>query len=191
MNRVDYKTNFLPLELQSAGLHKYCCLASVAALMAVIFLGSCWMLAERCASLKNELAIAQKDIQDLDPVYKIAQDIQQRRAAAERICQEYRAAISRRQEWSKVLLDLNRIAPADLWLVELEMGSQQQKTDSEKQSPGERMIMKGGAGDLSAVGILLIELGKLPYFQEPTLESAAPVPDGLSFQITAAIKEVK
>jgi Tfp pilus assembly protein PilN len=199
MSSHNYKTNFLPLELQGIALHKYRCLATGVALLAVVFLCSCWMLAGRCASLKSELVIVQKEIQDRAPAYKNAEIIKKECAAAERLCQEYTAIISRRQEWSKMLIDLNRIAPADLWLVELEIGeigSQQQKTDSKKESSekelfGKEIIMKGNTGDLSAVGVFLIELGKLPCFQQLALDNVTCTTGGMSFQITASVKEVK
>jgi Tfp pilus assembly protein PilN len=202
MSLLNYKINFLPLELQGIALHKYRCLAVGTALLAVIFLCSCWMLAGRCTSLKSELVIVQKEIQDRAPAYKNAELIKKECAAAERLCQEYTAIISRRQEWSKMLIDLNRIAPADLWLVELEIGeigeigSQQQKTDSKKESSekelfGKKIIMKGNTGDLSAVGVFLIELGKLPYFQQLALDNVTCSTGGMSFQITASVKEVK
>jgi hypothetical protein len=157
------------------------------------------MLSGRCASLKSELVIVQKEIQDRAPAYKNAALIKKECAAAERLCQEYTAIISRRQEWSKMLIDLNRIAPADLWLVELEIGeigSQQQKSDSKKESSekelfGKEIIMKGNTGDLSAVGVFLIELGKLPCFQQLALDNVTCTTDGMSFQITASVKEVK
>lgn len=188
MNPLSYKTNFLPLELQSAGLRKIRCLVVGTTLLAVIFLGSCWLLAGRCASLKKELAIVQKEIQDLAPAYKNAENIKREYTAREGLYQEYTTLISQRQSLSEMLVDLNRIAPSGLYLVELEMGS---PTDSEKQSPGKNMVMKGCTEDLSAVGVFLIELERLAYFQEIALDKVVPTPDGMSFQVTAFIKEVK
>lgn len=195
MNFHSYKTNFLPPELQCTGLHKIYCLIAGAALLAVIFLCSCWIFAGKCTNLKKELAAARKDIQDLAPAYRSVKDIQKEYTEAEELYREYTAIVSQKQELSEMLLDLNRIAPGGLWLVELEMGSQQQKADSEADSAKEisdkDIIMKGSTDDLSAVGIFLTELGKLPYFQELALDNVTLTSDGMSFQVSASIKEVE
>lgn len=86
MSSLNYKTNFLPLELQGIALHKYRCLAVGTVLLAVVFLCSCWMLSGRCASLKSELVIVQKEIQDRAPAYKnaalIKKNVQQQKGSA-------------------------------------------------------------------------------------------------------------
>lgn len=188
MNPLPYKTNFLPLELQGVGLRKIRCLVVGTVLLAVIFLGCCWMLAGRCAKLKKELAIVQNEIQDLTPAYRSAENIKREYAAMEGLYQEYTSIVSQMQAWSEMLLDLNRIAPAGLYLVELDIGIQ---PDSKKQSPGKNIIMKGCTEDLSAVGVFLIELRRLAYFQEVALDKVTPTSGGMSFQVTASIKEVK
>jgi hypothetical protein len=56
---------------------------------------------------------------------------------------------------------------------------------------GESMVMKGCTEELSAVGIFLLELGKLPYFQTVTLDQVTTESEMMNFQITASLYEVK
>lgn len=199
MSQISYKTNFLPLELQSAGLHKMRSIAVVAAFLAAAFLCGGWVFADKCADLQKELAVVQSGLMQMDSAYRSAENIKKESAAAEELCRQYREIISQKRQWSEMLLELNRIAPAGLWLVELEMGSQQENTDTTDTdageqfpgTPGKNIIMKGCTEDLSAVGIFLLELGKLPYFQTVTLDQVTTESEMMNFQITASLYEVK
>ena len=215
MNSLSYKTNFLPLELQSAGLHKIRSIAVAAAFLAAALLGGCWVFADKCAATQQELAVVQRDLAQMESAYRSTENIKKESAAAEELRQQYTEIISQKRQWSEILLELNRIAPAGLWLVELETGSQQENNDptdddanAGKQSPetsgtpgttttgaleipGESMVMKGCTEELSAVGIFLLELGKLPYFQTVTLDQVTTESEMMNFQITASLYEVK
>ncbi|HBI27606.1 MAG TPA: hypothetical protein DDY25_07765, partial [Peptococcaceae bacterium] len=59
------------------------------------------------------------------------------------------------------------------------------------ETSGESMIMKGCTEELSAVGILILELNKLPYFQTVTLDQVTTESEVMTFQITATLHEVK
>jgi Tfp pilus assembly protein PilN len=210
MNSLSYKTNFLPLELQSAGLHKIRSIAVAAAFLAAALLGGCWVFADKCAATQQELAVVQRDLAQMESAYRSTENIKKESAAAEELRQQYTEIISQKRQWSEILLELNRIAPAGLWLVELETGSQQENNDptddddanAGKQPPeasgtpgttttGESMVMKGCTEELSAVGILILELGKLPYFQTVTLDQVTTESEMMNFQITASLYEVK
>jgi Tfp pilus assembly protein PilN len=196
MNSLSYKTNFLPLELQSAGLHKIRLIAVAGLFLATVLLGGCWVLADKCAVIQKELAVVQRDLTQMESAYRSTENIKKERAAAEDICRHYTEIISQKRQWSEILMELNRIAPMGLWLVELETGSQQENTDNtdtgaEKLSSGTNMIMKGCTEELSAVGIFLLELGKLPYFQTVTLDQVTTESEMMNFQITASLYEVK
>jgi Tfp pilus assembly protein PilN len=219
MNSLSYKTNFLPLELQSAGLHKIRSIAVAAAFLAAALLGGCWVFADKCAATQQELAVVQRDLAQMESAYRSTENIKKESAAAEELRQQYTEIISQKRQWSEMLSELNRIAPAGLWLVELETGSQQENNDptdddanAGKQSPetsgtpensdaaealrtpetsGESMVMKGCTEELSAVGIFLLELGKLPYFQTVTLDQVTTESEMMNFQITASLYEVK
>jgi Tfp pilus assembly protein PilN len=215
MNSLSYKTNFLPLELQSAGLHKIRLIAVAGLFLATVLLGGCWVLADKCAVIQKELAVVQRDLTQMESAYRSTENIKKERAAAEDICRHYTEIISQKRQWSEILMELNRIAPMGLWLVELETGSQQENNDptdddanAGKQSPetsgtpgttttgaleipGESMVMKGCTEELSAVGIFLLELGKLPYFQTVTLDQVTTESEVMTFQITASLYEVK
>jgi Tfp pilus assembly protein PilN len=216
MSSLSYKTNFLPLELQSAGLYKIRSIAVAAAFLAAALLGGCWVFADKCAATQQELAVVQRDLAQMESAYRSTENIKKESAAAEELRQQYTEIISQKRQWSEILLELNRIAPAGLWLVELETGSQQENNDptddddanAGKQPPeasgtpgttttgaleipGESMVMKGCTEELSAVGIFLLELGKLPYFQTVTLDQVTTESEMMNFQITASLYEVK
>lgn len=226
MNPLSYKTNFLPLELQSTRLHQIRWLCVIAAILAAAFLCGCLVIADQCADIHRELAVVQKELTQIESAYRTTVNIKKERAAVEDTCRQYTEIISQQRQWSEMLLNLNRIAPAGLRLVELEAGSQQENADSSdsadsadpgdqeshpsettgttetqeaqgamttksQEAPGKRMIMKGCAAELSAVGIFLLELGKLPYFQTVSLDQVTTESEVLNFQITATLHEVK
>jgi Tfp pilus assembly protein PilN len=216
MSSLSYKTNFLPLELQSAGLHKIRSIAVAAAFLAVALLGGCWVFADKCAAIQQELAVVQRELTQMESAYRSTENIKKESAAAEELRQQYTEIISQKRHWSEILLELNRIAPDGLWLVELETSNQQENTDpadtdAGKQSleasgapensdatealrtletSGESMIMKGCTEELSAVGILILELNKLHYFQTVTLDQVTTESEVMSFQITASLQGV-
>ncbi|MDD3315326.1 MAG: hypothetical protein PHH05_07535 [Syntrophaceticus sp.] len=217
MSSLSYKTNFLPLELQSAGLYKIRSVAVVAAFLAAALLGGCWVFADKCAATQQELAVVQRDLTQMESAYRSTEKIKKESAAAEELCRQYTEITSQKRQWSEMLLELNRIAPAGLWLVGLETGNQQENTDpadtdAGKQPPetsgtpensdaaealrtpetsGESMIMKGCTEELSAVWILILELNKLPYFQTVSLDQVTTESEVMTFQITATLHEVK
>lgn len=190
---IDYQTNFLPRELRGAGyplLHSPAAIVGIA-LLAIIFLVSCWLLDGRSALLKNELAAVEKDIQELAPPAQRVEKIRNERNVRDAVFREYTALLNKRQTWSGLLLDLNRVSPSGVWLVELEAGIlPQEKAGSPPESdPGKTVTLTGYAADLVPVGAFLNELVQLPYLQEASLESTCSEQGNTKFKITARLKD--
>ncbi|NSW84209.1 MAG: hypothetical protein HPY90_13220 [Syntrophothermus sp.] len=202
-----YRVNLLPPKLQREGNIDFRRLFAVAGITFVsgAVVGGYGLFLGIYFGLKAELAATKQQIATLHPLALQAEKIQAERKGLEAAMREYEAILAERRTWWPMLADLNKIAPADLWLTGLDLsyvpGSEQDKgagpggTSSEKQAqdalPGRpnTLILRGSSRSLSSIGIFQYRLTRGGCFRQVELRRVAPGSGGISFEIAAHLEE--
>lgn len=85
--------------------------------------------------------------------------------------------LEKRKNWSTILGSINDILPHDIWLTSLEV------TEEEK------LLFNGTAQELTSVGMLVLELGNIPYFTDIELIKAEALGDTIVIQVSAHLQK--
>lgn len=175
------RINLLPVELRQdlpvdwqRLLPKVAIIAVVTAVISayLFFLGFSFTLKVQEQKLDRQLVT-------LEPRMKEAREAQHSIAALEKQKMQLEEILRKRTEWSKILWEINDILPQNTWLTSLSV-------DGEG-----KLVLQGKSLDLTALGVFVHELNRLPYFTAAKLTQAESGTEGetavINFQIVAAV----
>lgn len=210
-----YKVNMLPVKLQREGLIDVKRLVAISALtlFLTLTLGGYGALIINYTFMKNDLKDTAAQLDALAPLVARVEKMRQERIDLEGALQEYAEILQNQKTWSVLLGDLSGVAPIDTWLVELAIenkpvekktqqlnatsGSQSNTGDPKGQKPSEAaglphpntIILKGYSRTVSSVGVFILNLNHLPYFDEVKLNRINLEEHGYLFEITTILKD--
>lgn len=157
--------NLLPLELRPDRPLNWrrLVLPLAAGAVAALLLGSSLWLALEVRGARVRLGELESQILRLQPAAQEAQQVSREAEQLARRAERMEAVLNERRLWGAILDGLNDSLPRDVWVTGLEAT---EKGD---------FRLQGMAGSLSAVGIFLHELGRLPALEQVQLEKAEGV----------------
>jgi len=206
-----YKVNMLPAKLQREGLIdvKRLVLISAATLFLALTLGGYGAFLINYTFMKNDLKDTTAQLEALAPLVSRVEQMRQERIGLEAALEEYAEILQNQKTWSVLLDDLSSIIPIDAWLVELAIlrrpvetetppADSQNSTGSpagqdETKTAGlphpNTITLKGYSLTVSSVGVFVIILNYLPYFEEVKLNRISLDEQGYRFEITTILKD--
>ncbi|HAG10133.1 MAG TPA: hypothetical protein DCK76_01795 [Desulfotomaculum sp.] len=210
-----YKVNFLPPNLQREGnidLRRLFLISGVTLIVTLLAI-SCGFLVINFFVMNNQLRGTQQQLAELAPVVDRVEKITSERKELEKTIDQYNFLLKRHVVWSDMFYDYNNISPVDLWLNSVELsykpdlkvtigsspvitGKEEQKQSSlagsgqsvDIQRPNQ-VDFKGASLTMSSIGVFINNLYQLPYFKEVKLIKASRESQGITFQITALLKD--
>jgi Tfp pilus assembly protein PilN len=206
-----YKVNMLPAKLQREGLIdvKRLVLISAATLFLALTLGGYGAFLINYTFMKNDLKDTTAQLEALAPLVSRVEQMRQERIGLEAALEEYAEILQNQKTWSVLLDDLSSIIPIDAWLVELAIlrrpvetetppADSQNSTGSpagqdETKTAGlphpNTITLKGYSLTVSSVGVFVMNLNYLPYFEEVKLNRISLDEQGYRFEITTILKD--
>ncbi len=210
-----YKVNFLPPNLQREGnidLRRLFLISGVTLIVTLLAI-SCGFLVINFFVMNNQLRGTQQQLAELALVVDRVEKITSERKELEKTIDQYNFLLKRHVVWSDMFYDYNNISPVDLWLNSVELsykpdlkvtigsspvitGKEEQKQSSlagsgqsvDIQRPNQ-VDFKGASLTMSSIGVFINNLYQLPYFKEVKLIKASRESQGITFQITALLKD--
>jgi Tfp pilus assembly protein PilN len=118
-----YKVNLLPPKLQREELVDVRRLSLIIAVMLliVVVLGTTGFFILSYLTMRNDIAAATQELASLQPTVAYVENLHQQRVAMQSTAADYKALLQKNITWSSLLSELDDIAPADVWLVELDI----------------------------------------------------------------------
>jgi Tfp pilus assembly protein PilN len=118
-----YKVNLLPPKLQREELVDVRRLSLIIAVMLliVVVLGTTGFSVLSYLTMRNDIAAATQELASLQPTVAYVENLHQQRVAMQSTAADYKALLQKNITWSSLLSELDDIAPADVWLVELDI----------------------------------------------------------------------
>ncbi|KUK52793.1 MAG: Fimbrial assembly family protein [Desulfotomaculum sp. 46_296] len=208
-----YKVNLLPPNLQHEGnidIRRLLTISVVTFLATVLIFGYGFFVFNFLV-MKKQLAEAQQQLANLSPIVARTEKIINERKKIEKTLDQYNSLIKKQVTWSDMFFDLNNVTPVDLWLNSMELsykpdakltiGSSpvltgNQNSERSAQAAGQTeagrpnvIAFNGASLTISSIGVFMNNLYQLPYFQEVKLIKASRDSQGITFQITALLKD--
>ncbi len=120
-----YKVNLLPPKLQREELVDVRRLSLIIAVMLliVVVLGTTGFFVLSYFTMRNDIAAATQELASLQPMVAYVDNLHQQRLSMQSAAIDYRALLQKKANWSSLLSELDAIAPADVWLVELDIAN--------------------------------------------------------------------
>lgn len=213
---MTYKGNLLPPILQREGntdFRRMLLIGVVTFVVVVLIFGYSYFFV-KFMIMKNKLADTQQQLASLAPTVVKAEKVISMRKELENTLDKYVSLLVGQVTWSNLFYDLNSVAPVDLWLISIELTNKPGQQVTIGQSPvytGKEEITEASyAGQVSgqtsisrpnsvsingvsltmpSIGVFIKNLYQLPYFKEIKLIKASRDDQGITFQITALVKD--
>ncbi|HAA89358.1 MAG: Fimbrial assembly family protein [Thermoanaerobacterales bacterium 50_218] len=211
-----YKVNLLPPKLQREGIIDVRRLLLVAGVTVAVvsLLGAYGIFLGSFFALKEELAATKEQLRVLEPTVARAKKVINERKNLESALNEYTSIMEKKRSYYDLLFDLAMVTPVDLWLTDLEVGTQSSdesskssdkstgksdkasgKTTSEESagssSQGPNTVsFKGFSRTLASIGVYMSKLYDSGHFEEIKLKKAVEEEAGIKFELVARLKEV-
>lgn len=132
-------------------------LVGVAVLIALVY----WMILNNAISNKNEeIAIAQKEVDELAPIIKEVEEFKAKKAELQRKVRIINNLKARQKGPVRVMDEVSKALPELLWLTKMDVKATQ-------------IIISGQAFNTNAIANFIENLDRVPEFQEPVLKEAA------------------
>lgn len=146
-----YRINLLPRELQREFNVDTGRLLKVGVIL-LVFLGAviCYgTFLYRYFSIMSELSKVEARLDELRPQAVRTERLHEERRGAEAKVRAYKKLLATRRTWSRMLSDLGRTLPVDMWLVSVEISYREEFAlkGGFSSPPGVRERMGGAAGD--------------------------------------------
>jgi len=210
-----YKVNFLPPNLQREGnidLRRLFFIGGITLLVTLLVIGYSIFVITFFV-MKNQLKESQQQLAELAPIVANVKKITSEREELEKAIAQYNFLLKKQVCWSDMFYDYNNICPVDLWLSSVELtykpdlkvtiGSSPVLTGKEEskqfvQAESRQLVdiqrpnqvaINGASLTMSSIGVFINNLYQLPYFKEVKLNKASRETQGITFQITALLKD--
>ncbi|HPZ42541.1 MAG TPA: PilN domain-containing protein [Bacillota bacterium] len=194
-------------------------LISAATLILALSMGGYCAFLINYTFMKNDLQDTTARLDELAPLVSRVEQMRKERTELEAALKEYEEIIQNQKSWSVLLDDLSNIIPIDAWLVDLAILNRpvERKTspdgapastneadsqnkagstagDKEKKTAGlphpNTITLKGYSRTVSSVGVFIMNLNYLPYFEDVKLNRISlDANKGYSFEITTTLKD--
>ena len=191
---------------------------SAATLFLALTLGGYGAFLINYTFMKNDLKDTTAQLEALAPLVSRVEQMRQERIGLEAALEEYAEILQNQKTWSVLLDDLSSIIPIDAWLVDLAIlrrpvetktpppgasasappADSQNSTGSpagqdETKTAGlphpNTITLKGYSLTVSSVGVFVMNLNYLPYFEEVKLNRISLDEQGYRFEITTILKD--
>lgn len=210
-----YKVNFLPPNLQREGnidLRRLFIIGGVTLMVTLLVIGYGFCIISYFV-MKNQLKETQLRLDNLAPIVARVKKITSERKELEKAINRYNFLLRKQVRWSDMFYDFNKVCPVDLWLNNVELyykpglkvtvgsnpvltGKEVSKRFSQAgsgqitdiQRPNQ-IAINGASLTMSSIGVFINSLYQLPYFKEVKLIKASRDSKGITFQITALLKD--
>jgi len=139
----------------------------VGILLGILSFGVWWYLLHgEIAHNQQEIADAEKEVEELAPVIKEVEDYKQKKAELERKIKVINDLKLNQRGPVRVMDDISRALPELLWLDHMKMS-------------GSTIELEGRAFNTNAVANFIENLDKMPEFEEPTLKDTSEQTGGV------------
>lgn len=120
---MNYRINLLPAELQPGPVlePKRLLLISLATLTAGGLVTACVFWGINFHHMRIELAAVKRQVPKLQETVARLEELKKQRQELEAASGELERLIQQRHTWSKMLLDLNKVVPREIWLTALRL----------------------------------------------------------------------
>lgn len=132
-------------------------LIGLVALAALVALGHMLILNGKVKGKEEEVAVAKKEVEELEPYIRQVEEYKAKKAELERKVQVINQLKENQRGPVRVMDHISRALPELLWLSKMEVG------------PG-TITLSGEAFNTNAVANLIENLDRVPEFQEPILK---------------------